>query len=480
MSFHWLTFVHLGIVAVALVLATWIRTRVPFFQRYLVPNSLTAGFLLLIFYNFLARFLRLDSAALGELIYHLLSISFIAMSLRDSPPKKTGRRVFATGLMIAASFTLQGLLGLGLSFLLIATFMPALNPSFGLFLPLGYEMGPGQAYSIGRGWEELGFAGAGSLGLTFAALGLLWGYFGGMYLVNLGIRRGWAAAPRLNRNAREGPRSGVYPPEAKHQVGSRLTTETEALDGLALNLAAVLVCYLATFLLLKGLTALLSLAGKEGRELAVNLWGISFIFAAIMAALARMLAKRARVEHLLDPGNLTRIAGLSVDVLVAASLGAISLVVVARYWGAILLLGVLGGVLTAGYCLWLPSRLFGEHRFQRALIFYGGATGTLPTGLALLRVVDPDFETPAAVDYMYGSGVAFFLVIPYILAINLPMYGYIRGEPRYHWVIIGLMLAYLALILVLVRVLGGKKAYAHPLRLWLEEPGEPRTKGRKG
>jgi ESS family glutamate:Na+ symporter len=479
MGFHWLTFVHLGIIAAALVLATWIRARVPFFQRYLVPNSLTAGFLLLFFYNFLARFLRLDSALLGELIYHLLSISFIAMSLRDPPSKKTGRRVFAMGLMIAASFTLQALLGLGLAFLLIATFMPALNPSIGLFIPLGYEMGPGQAYSIGKGWEDLGFAGAGSLGLTFAALGFLWACFGGVYLVNLGIRRGWVAAPRLGRDARKGMGSGVLPPGSRLPVGSLLTTETEALDGLALNLAAVLVCYLATFLLLKGLTALVSLAGKEGRELAVNLWGISFIFAALLAALAKMLARRARVDHLLDPGSLTRIAGLSVDLLVAASLGAISLVVVARYWGAILLMSLAAGVLTAGYCLWLSCRLFDEHRFQRALIFYGGATGTLPTGLALLRVVDPAFETPAAVDYMYGSGVAFFLVIPYVLAINLPMYGYMRGQPRYYWLIIGLLLAYLVVILILVRVLGGKKAYAHPLRLWVEEPREPGPAGRR-
>jgi hypothetical protein len=31
MGFHWLTFVHLGILSVALVLATWIRSRLPFF-----------------------------------------------------------------------------------------------------------------------------------------------------------------------------------------------------------------------------------------------------------------------------------------------------------------------------------------------------------------------------------------------------------------------------------------------------------------
>jgi len=65
MGFQWLAFVHLGILSVALLLATWIRVRVPFFQRYLIPNSLTAGFLLLLFYNLAARPLGLDTAPLG-------------------------------------------------------------------------------------------------------------------------------------------------------------------------------------------------------------------------------------------------------------------------------------------------------------------------------------------------------------------------------------------------------------------------------
>lgn len=474
MGFQWLTFVHLGILSAALVLATWIRTRVPWFQKYLIPNSLTAGFLLLVFYNLAARPLGLDAAPLGDLIYHLLSISFIAMSLRNLPPKKTGKRVFATGLAITASFTLQGLLGMGLVFLLRGLGSQGLNPAIGLFVPLGYEMGPGQAYSIGVGWEALGFEGAGSLGLTFAALGYLWACFGGVFLINLGIRRGWMEPRHLGKDARVGLQSGVYPVGTRLPEGSRLTTDTEAVDTMAVNFGVVLVCYLATFLLLKGLTAALSLAGKEGRELAVNLWGISFIFAAILAAGAKGLARRAGVDHVLDPGALTRIAGVSVDLLVAAALGAISVVVIARYWLPILVMGVLAGLLTIGYCLWLTSRLFEDHRFQRAMIYYGAATGTLPTGLALLRVVDPDFETPAAVDYMYGSGVAFFLVIPYILAINLPIYGFIRGEPRYYWLTVGLMLGYLLVIVVLVRLLAGKRAFASPLKLWL--PAAPEKK----
>jgi ESS family glutamate:Na+ symporter len=350
--------------------------------------------------------------------------------------------------------------------------MPRLNPAIGFFVPLGYEMGPGQAYSIGMGWEAMGFQGAGSLGLTFAALGYLWACFGGVVLINQGIRRGWVEPRRMGADARQGLQSGVFPAGSKLPAGSRLTTDTEAVDTMAVNFGVVLLCYLATFLLLKGLTALVSLAGKDGRELAVNLWGISFIFASLVAAGVKSLAGKAGVDHVLEPGALTRIAGVSVDLLVAAALGAISIVVIARYWLPILVMGVLAGFLTIGYCLWLTSRLFDDHRFQRAMIYFGAATGTLPTGLALLRVVDPEFETPAAVDYMYGSGVAFFLVIPYILAINLPMYGFTRGDPKYYWLTIGLLLGYLLALVVLVRLLAGRRAFASPLKLWLPAEGK--------
>ncbi len=466
MNFHWLIFVHLGVIALSLLLASWIRWRVRFFQNFLIPNSLTAGIILLIFYNFGASRLGIGTDHLGDLIYHLLSLSFIAMGLRNTPGRGAGKRVLSTGLMMVASFTFQALLGIGLTFLFIALFIPNLFPSFGLFIPLGFEMGPGQAYSIGIGWEAMGFSGAGTIGLTFAAMGFLWACFGGIFLINLGIRKGWLGAKYrvLLKAARI--RSGIYGRGEKLPAGSRLTTETEAIDTLSFNLGAVFFVYLLAFLLLKALTYLLSFAGAEGRELAVNLWGISFIFAALLALGTKQLFKALKINFVLDSGTLTRIAGSSVDILVAAALGAISIVVVARFWVPIVVMAVLGGLLTIGYVMWLTSRLFEEHRFQRAMIIYGAATGTLPTGLALLRILDPEFETPAAVDYIYGSGIAFVLVIPYILAINLMMYGYTRVNPLYYWSTLGLVLAYLIAILVLYRVLAGKHAFAQPGKLW--------------
>ncbi len=466
MNFSWTIFIDLGLISLALLIATLIRAKVSFFQRYLIPNALTAGFILLPFYNFLAPRLGLATGGLENLVYHLLSISFIAMSLRKSPGRGAFRRIFSTSIAIVSQYTFQALLGFGLTFLLIATVLPNLFPSLGLLLPLGYGLGPGQSFAIGRGWERFGFESAANVGLTFAALGFLWACFGGVFLINYGIRRGWMEEGQIARFRGRGIRIGVYDRKAEKPVGARLTTETEAIDAMSFNLAVVLGVYLLTYLLLQGLTSLLSLAGSAGRDLAVNLWGISFAFAALVAMAVKKIADGAGFGHVLDSGSLTRISGASVDVLVAASIGAISLVVVSRYWLPIVGISTLGGIMVVVTVLAMTSRIFEDHQFYRAMMVYGACTGTASTGLALLRVLDPEFESPVAADYMYSSGIIFLLSIPLILMLNLPAYGHQSGNPVYYWITLGILLVYLVFVTVSYVIMSKERAFKNTSIFW--------------
>jgi len=458
MGFSWQIFVDLGLISVALLLATLIRAKVRFFQRFLVPNSLTAGFILLPFYNFLAPRLGLATSGLENLVYHLLSISFISMSLRKSPGKGAGRRIFSTSVAIISQYTLQALVGFGLTFLFIATVLPRLFPTFGFFIPLGFALGPGQAFAIGTGWEvpRFGFVGGGSIGLTFAAVG---------------FRRGWMEKAQIDRFHRRGARVGVLEQGAEKPIGSRLTTETEAIDTLSYNLGVVLGVYLLSYLLLKGITALLSLAGQAGMDLAVNLWGISFVFAAMTALLVRKIFSLARIDFTLDNGSLNRICGVAVDFMVAGSIAAISLIVVSRYWLPILTMGVAGGLVAIFGILALTSRMFDDHQFYRAMMIYGACTGTLTTGLALLRVLDPDFETPVAADYMYASGLTFLLVIPLILMINFPAYGYASGNSFWYWLTLTFLGAYLLFVVVSYALLSRGRAFKNSFLFYREIRG---------
>jgi ESS family glutamate:Na+ symporter len=176
--------------------------------------------------------------------------------------------------------------------------------------------------------------------------------------------------------------------------------------------------------------------------------------------------KSLKIDHLLDEGTFNRIAGGSVDLMLAAAVGAITLVVVSQYWLPIAVVGIVGGVITTITCLWMTSRLFDDHQFSRALMLYGNMTGTLSTGMALLRVVDPEFKTPVASDYVYSNGITFALAIPMILLINLPIRWYTTGETVWLWITIGGFALYLGLSILAYALLAGKKAFAKPGKIW--------------
>jgi ESS family glutamate:Na+ symporter len=469
MNFSWSIFLDLGLICVALLIATFIRSRVRFFQKFLIPNALVAGFILLPFYNFAAPRLSMGSEGLENLVFHLLNLSFVAMSLRGMGMKGAGRRIFSSSVIIIIQYTVQVIVGFGLTLLFIYTFLPNLFPSFGLLMPLGYGLGPGQAFAIGKGWETFGFAGGGNLGLVFAAIGYLWACFLGIALITIGRRRGWMDAELSAAIAKSRLRTGVLPLEASRPVGSLLTTETEAIDTLSFNLALVLGVYLLAYLLLQLLTLLLSFAGPMGTQLATNLWGIAFIFAAVIAMVVKRVFRAFKIDHAVDNGTLTRLAGGCIDIMVTAAIAAITIVLLTRFWIPILTIAVIGAAISTVTVFWTVSRLFTDNRFRRAIMFYGCLTGTLSTGLALLRVVDPDFKTPVATEYMYGTGITFVLVIPLILMLNLPGYWYSTGQISYLWATLAIIAGYVVFSVVSYSLLAGKRGYRHPGSIWLKE-----------
>ncbi len=75
--------------------------------------------------------------------------------------------------------------------------------------------------------------------------------------------------------------------------------------------------------------------------------------------------------------------------------------------------------------------------------------GTMTSGLALLRVVDSNFETPVAEDLVYGNGLILFVGLQVMLMASVPALGYARGETlKYLLITIALTAAYMLLLLV--------------------------------
>jgi ESS family glutamate:Na+ symporter len=163
-----------------------------------------------------------------------------------------------------------------------------------------------------------------------------------------------------------------------------------------------------------------------------------------------------------------------VDFMVAAALGAISVTLVGANWLPIVVFATLLAGVAALTILWLGSRLFAhDHAFERVVLFWGTLTGTLSTGLALLRAVDPEFKTPAASDYLYASALTFFLVLPLILVSGFPALAYANGNRGLYLITVAVLLLYVALIAVGYVLLcrqAGRRGFAAITRLWYSAP----------
>jgi len=473
MHFNWDVFINLGIISFALLIATYIRSKVKFFQKYLIPNALTAGFILLPLYNYVFPLIGFETASLKDLAYHFLGMSFVVLTLKHSQPKtkdNDGAMPMAIGILY--QYSIQIIIGLLLTVGIIYTIRPELFHSFGIFMPLGFVLGPGQAMSIGMSWTEIsGISGLGSVGLTFAALGFILCCFGGIYFINFAIRNKWVSEEELSYMGKEGTRRGIFSRDRKEPlpVGSLLTSESEAIDSMTLQTGLVIFTYFLSFLLLLGITKLLALIGDAGVQLGDSLWGINFIFAALTGMLMRRILVGLKADHIVDNMTMNRVSGLLVDIMVTAAIAAISIAVVLDYWLPILIVALVGGVISIWAVIYIGSRMYKTHRFFRTLMIFGVSTGTLSTALALLRVVDPDFKSPVVQDYTFGSGIVFVLVIPLILFMGWPLRTFMTGEWMWFWMFLGLAFVYFVGCTIYFIVKSKKNAFKNKRQVWLKK-----------
>jgi len=488
----WDIVVELSILCAFLLFGSFLRARVKFFQNFLVPVALIGGFMAMLsnesflgkLTGMLARnfsfaslegiFIHFDVDRLGIYVYHLLSVTFIAMAFRGRGGAK-GRDAVAMGIGSSTLYALQGFISIGLGLLLMYTFFPGLFPTFGALAPLGFGQGPGLTYSIAHGWEEsFNFAHAGNLGLTMAALGYFWACFLGVPIVNIGIRKGWCALVKDKSHLSTDVYKGIFSRESTRPEAGRLTTSSEAVESFAFHGALIGMMFLITYLLMKVVVTLLLKIGAAG--FVSTLEGFYFIFATLLTLLVRKIMQMVKLDHIIDDGIMSRIAGFSVDFLVVAAIAAISLDVVMQFITPILITSLAVGLITLFFCFWYAKRSFTSYHFERAIAIYGMLTGTINTGLILLRMVDPEYKTPVAQDLVFTSAISLPLCFPLLLFINWPLKGvevtgdtWMTSDPSFYWQTLFAIGIMYVILLIVYRATGLIRLKRPWRKLWLED-----------
>ena len=448
----WNPIIQLGMIAVALLAAYALYRLVPAIRKTMIPAAVIAGFLLLLLK--LVGVVKIDLTFMEILTYHGIAIGFIALTLRV--PEGAGDKGNLTGLksgaVIVSTYMVQAIVGLGLTILLALTILPDLFEASGILLPLGFGQGPGQANNIGSTFETLGFAGGRSFGLAIAAAGYLCACIVGVIYVNILVKRGKVATKDPAYVS-----GSLSVKDFQHEGEVPLG---ESIDRLSIQVVLVIVVYLVTFLATWGLTSALT-AAAPGVAKTINplLWGFNFIIGAGFAILMRVILKALRKKRLMTQQYqnnylLSRISGFAFDVMIVSAISSIEFSDLSGLWLPFILLVVAGAAVTLVHLHAICKRVYPDYYYEGLVSMYGMMTGTISSGVLLLREIDPTMKTPAANNLVLGSTFGIVLGAPIMILVGIAPKSMTLAIVTW-----GICIVYYFVLLGIVRI-KGKKAKA--------------------
>ena len=417
----WGGFNLIAVLLISLLAANVLKKSFKFLQASLIPTSVLAGGILVLvagIYKGITGEVMFDTAFFGgngtatlEVItYHTLALGFIAASFKNSKGKLTKERsteIFNTGVTTVATYLLQGVLGMGIT-IIAAMIIKDFFSAAGLLLPFGYGQGTGQALNYGGIYEnDFGFNGGKSFGLTIAALGFISASLGGVIHLNI-LRKKGKIKPK---NFEEGAINSE-----EIQSANEIPMQ-ESIDKFTVQVALIAVAYFLAY-------ALMYLLGYLLPGMRSVIFGFNFLLGVLTATLVKAVMGFLKKKNIIQKEYtndflMTRASNFFYDIMVVAGIAAIRFGALEKYWGIIIIIGVLGLIVTYLYNYFVAKTLFDRYREEQFLAMYGMLTGTASTGIILLREIDGDFKTPVADNLVYQNFPAIVFGFPLMILATL-------------------------------------------------------------
>lgn len=384
-----------GLASVMLCLGVFLRAKVPFLRKMLVPACVIAGVLGFVFMNVAAAAelnLGTDSAMFTEIVNHLFTVSFISISLTSAPKEAGGMKN-----------TIRGTLGLGIVWCLLYALTPIIavgivwltgkgcqmDPIYGSLIQFAFCQGPGQSASFGMLFEQYGWQNATMVAMLFASVGFLVAFLVGVPVAKLGIKKG--IAKHCGRMDEITMRGYLRQDEQKNEYMVKDTTVNSNIETLAFHFAVIGVCYVLALLIAKLFSYLPSFLGS-------SMSGMMFMNGMYAAYIVKFLMKKLKIDYLLENTLQSKITGWASDYLVVFAFMAVSVQIIGQWLLPIVVVCLVITVVTFLVCFYFGKRFGGENDFERTLGLYGTCTGTVPSGISLVRIIDPNFRTSTAVE----------------------------------------------------------------------------------
>ncbi len=401
-----------------------LRVKVGFLRRLYLPAAVIGGLLGLLILQTSSGFIPSScTAGWSKLPGFLINIVFAALFLGVNIPsvptiwKKAGPQL-AYGQIVAWG---QYVVGLGVTMLILTPLF--LVPSFfGVIIPVGFEGGHGTAAGLKATFDLLGWPQGVDYSLAAATAGIISAIVVGMVLINWAVRNNFTQKLKKEEYSSGKNLDGIYKVDQRPPAGYQ-TVLPSSLDSLSFHIAIIgLAVFVGYFLkcLLVNMEPFFPLLAEKKILQAFPVFPLCMVGGVIIELFFSRIIKRDVIDRML----IQRISGAALDFLVVAAIAMINLPVIMKLilpFSIIIIAAILWNVFCVVY---LARRFLPDAWFERAIVELGQSMGVTATGILLLRVVDPDSETPAYYAFGYkqllhepflGGGIWTSIAVPLVI-----------------------------------------------------------------
>lgn len=372
---------------ILLLIGTILRLKISFLKKYIIPASLIAGFIGLGLGPYGLKFLPDEMMQTwGGYAGILITIVFAPMLMGMHLNLKRFKETQALEQMVQtwnASF-LQWGIPLVITALLFTPLF-GVNPIFGTLIEIGYSGGHGTAGGMTEVFNDLDWSEGASLALTVATIGLVTGIFGGVIIINYGVKKGYT-----NYIDKSDKISTDHSPDLipihEQKSSSMETIKSNVVEGYAFHFSLISIAILIGWVLQKFIGQFIT-----GFPL--------FPMAMIGGLFVNIIIQKTSFRDAVNIDTFRRIQGFALDFLIVAAVATIKIPLVIANFVPLLIISIVMLAVMLFYFFYLGPRFFKKDWFEHSLIVFGAGTGVAAVGYMLLRMVDPKMESDAFLAY---------------------------------------------------------------------------------
>ncbi|MCX8125131.1 MAG: sodium:glutamate symporter [Spirochaetes bacterium] len=418
-------------ISILLYVGHYLRLHIPLFQKLYLPSPLIGGIVGLTLYQTLTAcsITSFESFFTGLVVLpaFLINIVFACLFLGVKLPSfstviKKSIPQLSYGQIVAWG---QYMVGLGL-FIFIISKMWNLPAMFGAVIEIGFEGGHGTASGLAPTFEAMQWPQGKDFALASATVGIISAVICGIVLINWAHRKGYTHRSLQIENIPEDETIGIIPIDQR-PVAGYLSIHTDSLDAMSYHVAivgiAVAIGYGIKELLVHCALLFFPFLSHSTYTTLITIIKSFPLFPLCMIGglVVQLFAQHFDKHDTIDIGLVRRIQNVALDILIVSAVTMIQVVIVIQGIVPFLIM-VAGGILWNIFCLLvLAKNLLPDSWFERAIAELGQSMGVTATGLMLLRIVDPDYKTPALEAFAYkqllhepfmGGGIITSMFIP--------------------------------------------------------------------